>query len=280
MSIGFNRQKIISVLLLYCCVLLFSGCNSNHQTVQKVSDGKITKEENNDVIKEPVYKNKTVSEWIEQLKSDDSEKRFAAEDALYEMEAYALPVLVPALKNENAQVRSSVAIVLGEISDRETIPELLEALKDTDRKVRCAVAVAVSKFDKKIILPIITNRLKNEQDKEIKVLLRFIVAKLGDKSVVAMLIEDLKGKDSKACISASWALFNILDKSDIALLESLLKEQNDWVRITAAVILKNVGDKEHALRAIEIINSVKNTKVRDFILENFVENRKNIDKTK
>jgi HEAT repeat protein len=68
------------------------------------------------------------------------------------MEAYrslgrkAVPSLLKLLRDEDSEIRTFAANILGDIGDREAVPYLIRALKDTDENVKVASAESLGKI--------------------------------------------------------------------------------------------------------------------------------------
>ena len=92
-----------------------------------------------------------IRKHIEDLKSSDYQIHSRATDALRQIGKEAVPALIAALKDEDADVRRSAATALGKIGAeaKEAIPSLTDALKDEDADVRNNAAEALSKIGAK-----------------------------------------------------------------------------------------------------------------------------------
>src|SRR5262245_28950158 len=97
---------------------------------------------------EPKSGGKTLSQWVEELKSPDANKRIEAADRLEGFREKALPALdalVAALKDSDPKVRALAAKALGNLNQqgRPAVKGLLDAAKTSDTKTRAAAAVAL-----------------------------------------------------------------------------------------------------------------------------------------
>lgn len=120
---------------------------------------------------EPRYDGKTVSQWVQLLKSGEigrpgaeavpalisafkgqgADVRNRAAEALGGIGPSAVPALTAALKEEDAWVRRNAATALGRIGPaaKEAIPALLEARQDPSPDVQTAVAEALPRIGPK-----------------------------------------------------------------------------------------------------------------------------------
>lgn len=91
----------------------------------------------------------SVSYWAKTLKARDPQLRVRAASALGATRSEAaVPALLEALKDENADLRLAAIEALGRIGReaRGSIPALSEALTDTDPRIRSEAARALEKI--------------------------------------------------------------------------------------------------------------------------------------
>ncbi len=80
------------------------------------------------------------------FKSKEYDVHWRAADALAKIGGRAVDALVPALKNSNADIRASVANILGNIGDKRPVDELIALLQDLNADVRAVAAEALVKI--------------------------------------------------------------------------------------------------------------------------------------
>ncbi len=117
--------------------------------------------------KEPMSRGKTVSQWVELLKSQDPAERAMAANALEEIgpeAATAVPALTDALRDKEWEIRGMAASALGSIGPKakDAMPALVEALKDRNDRVREVVPLALAQVGQGDAVPALTAALKDE----------------------------------------------------------------------------------------------------------------------
>jgi HEAT repeat protein len=188
----------------------------------------------------------------------------------------AVAYLIRTLKDENYQVRTSAAFILGEIGDKRAVKQLIQSLKDKNRDVRYAAACALGDIkDKKALGPLIET-LKDEhwevrrdavcalyelKDKkasaplvetlidkrwEVRQDAAFALRKLGDKKAIEPLIHTLNDENERVRLHVASALGSFRDKKVVEPLIQALKDEDEKVRQNAAWALNSIGDKRAA----------------------------------
>ncbi|MFH0966483.1 MAG: HEAT repeat domain-containing protein [Methanobacteriota archaeon] len=84
--------------------------------------------------------------------------QYAAESALQEIGKTGVPLLCKGMSDTNPVIRSKIASILGEISDKRAVPALVQALADPDNDVRseavqALIAIGSPSYDK--VLPLL-----------------------------------------------------------------------------------------------------------------------------
>jgi len=96
-----------------------------------------------------IVKTTTIEALMEILASKDGVARQKARKSLTGLGKPAVPTLIRALKNSDADhIRWEAAKTLGAISDDKAIPSLIKALEDNDNDVRWVAAEALRKYKK------------------------------------------------------------------------------------------------------------------------------------
>lgn len=97
---------------------------------------------------------------IKALKSDDpSEHRIAAETLMLRKDPSTVPVLIDALSDRDARVRSCAVHALGEIQDPVAVEHIIGVLDDEYYGVRRGAVLALGKFKEPKAIPSLINRL-------------------------------------------------------------------------------------------------------------------------
>lgn len=125
--------------------------------------------------------------------------------ALGKTEKTAVPLLIDALKDPDADIRRDAAWNLGNLGDERAIPALTEALKDQDDDVRFHVARNLGKFEE---------------------------------PAVPFLLDALEDPDEYVRRYAAWILGVIGDDRAIPALETALNDPSEYVRKGAEQALK------------------------------------------
>ena len=163
---------------------------------------------------------KDIRAYIEKLKSQEEYARLAAAQALVEIGAPAVVLLVHALKVDDFNSRWMAARALGEIKDPRAVEPLIIALKDGDYRVGEGAAEALGKIK--------------------------------DPRAVAPLIDALKDGKWSVPEKAAVALGEIADPRAVEPLMAALKKKNPLIRKEAARTLGKIKDP----RAVEALIAV------------------------
>ena len=106
------------------------------------------------IYKDEIKKHdQTIRNMIQLLRSNDAEHWERAVRVLVKYGAYAVPLLIDNLAEEDERIRAGVCEILGRIGDPPALEPLLDALLDRNPAVRSRAAKAVSMFDKERVLP-------------------------------------------------------------------------------------------------------------------------------
>lgn len=110
--------------------------------------------------------------------------------ALGKTEKTAVPLLIDALKDPDADIRRDAAWNLGSLGDDRAIPALTEALKDQDDDVRFHVARNLGKFGGPAV-PFLLSALK-DPDEHVRRYAAWILGTIGDDRVIPALKDALE----------------------------------------------------------------------------------------
>jgi HEAT repeat protein len=188
----------------------------------------IKKEEPTPEKKPAAHQEKSVSDWVKQLKDTDSPVRKDAAKAL---------------------------AALGPQAD-SAVPALIESLSDPDKGVVQEVAIALSRVGA-LAIPALTEALKSKNE---NVFGGAVIAlgRIGPPAIPS-LTEMLRDKNTSTSTAAALALSNIRPAGVLAL-STLLKDQDMVVRITAATTLAQLTPppKEAVPGLVDALNSEGN----------------------
>ncbi len=182
---------------------------------------------------EPVFRGKTLTQWIEALESGDISVRKHAVDAMCSLGPVpnsAVPVLIEALRDESEEVRSRICYALGEIGPEaaSSVPSLIMALKDEYWFVRSGAAMALGKIgDKRAVEPLIT--CLKDSDYMVRKSAAQSLGNLGDIRALEPLKAAVKDSDRELRKTAAWALEQVKPATRPQL------EQHVWEQLVAMV---------------------------------------------
>ncbi|MDJ0620105.1 MAG: HEAT repeat domain-containing protein [Calothrix sp. MO_192.B10] len=164
---------------------------------------------------------KNVTELVSLLQKQDSLSAQAAEALGNIGDKQAVQPLITALSSEDKAIRENAATALGKIKDTRAVQPLLKALKDKVPKVRNAAQTAlaeIAKTDSKVLQSLMPGL------KQINLPLRGVFAKIGTPAVNP-LINALKDSNPVMRLNAAAILGNIGDRKAI---EPLKQNLTDW----------------------------------------------------
>jgi HEAT repeat protein len=119
---------------------------------------------------EPIVAGRPLSAWVKELKGKDpGERRSAALFLGSKGNTFAVPHLIPLLKDSDIEVRDAAARALGRIGPegKAAIGPLIEALKDSDDEVKAAAAEALEqyRYAARAAVPALTELVKSKNNK-------------------------------------------------------------------------------------------------------------------
>ena len=234
---------------------------------------------------------------IQLLSDQDKEVRNAASRALVAIGQGAAQAVVVALRNQDGNIRSGAALILGKLGlNPECLAALSEALKDQDASVRRSAALSIGTFaqgpDATTVIPALIDALENPDESvrsraaralsgvrpegpEYDVFGRPLPKPLIPipslpKSVIPILIGALKDQDPAVRRQAAEALAGIgpvAKAAAPALFESLTDRNPDVCRY-ATYALRNIGVKPPAIiPALNRLLKHPDRRIRDVAVE-------------
>lgn len=155
--------------------------------------------------------------------------------------------LVPALSDQDAQVRLSAARGLGNlgVSDTTVVSALAQALaSDADDGVRRAAAWSLGQLESHAAVPALSAALRRDRDIEVRRNCAWALGQIEDAGSVDALQAVLSDPDHELREKAVWALGQIEDSKSVAALVGVLHDADPDVRSQAAWALGQIGSKD------------------------------------
>jgi len=221
--------------------------------------------------------NRAVLLLIEQLKSKNYQfRRYAIFSLGCMKDSSVVPYIIKMLNDKHYIVRSMAAGTLQSLNDKRAVDPLIKALKnEKEPTVRCSIVRALAVFWDKKIIDTLINTFNKEADIAVKIDIANTLSFFNDeKSINALLniakntnencdirytaIESLgilKAKEALPLIQSyaeeptdalmravcAWAMGEFKDKSSLAILNKLLKDENESVRKEAKKAIEKIN---------------------------------------
>jgi HEAT repeat protein len=186
---------------------------------------------------------KNLESLIEALEDNDSDVRSSAAWLLGDYgDPDAVDALIGTLKDNDSYVRWKAAEALGKLNDKRAVDSLVQALGDRNEWVRKSAAEALGMLhDYRAVGPLI--QALEDENREVRYLAIQALGNLKDPEAVDPLIEALNDNDSYVREKAIEALGNLNDTRAIAPLTQVLDDENEviLIRDAAADALKKLG---------------------------------------
>lgn len=227
---------------------------------------------------------KEINGLIEQLAEGDIIDQYKAGRKLKKIGKPAVPALIDAIKGDNKRLRKAAMIVLGQIKDKSTVPVLIEELEKTkDKKMRAGLIIILGRMGDKRATPTLMKALNEEseevvaaaayslgklkEEKATSLLIPLLshsseyirqtvtkaIEKIGDKSI-PILIKDMEQRP----LNTRYLIVNILGKiggeQAVDTLLETLKDNNEYIRLSSAHALSELGNNRGYNLAIQYLN--------------------------
>ena len=187
---------------------------------------------------------------------DDADKgaddvRQSADNALSKIGVEAIPALIKALDDSDADVRYRVVCALGKMKDARVASVLIETLKDVDDGVRYRATEALGKIGATMAVPALIETLEDMND-SVRYCAVDSLGKIGDITAVPALIVALKDTDEEIRRSID----NALGKIGPAAIPELIKALQDPdvdIRYRVVYALRKIGDARVVPALVEIL---------------------------
>ncbi len=165
----------------------------------------------------------------------------------------AVPALIAALGDPDANVRMAAASSLGRLEDPRAIPGLINATRDGNVKVRSAAYEALSDFDDPRILEPMMAALK-DPDPDVRRQAAQSLGNLEDRRAVSPLIAALSDSSAEVRRAAAQSLGELQDPAAAGALAAALKDSKADVRRAAA---QSLGELELTTAPPALIAALK-----------------------
>ena len=152
----------------------------------------------------------------------------------------AVPPLISALSDPDANVRIAAANSLGQLGDPRAIPALVTASRDANPKVRAAAFDALTSFDDPRIFEPMVSALK-DPDAEVRERAAQVLGSLQNKQALQPLIAALADSSAGVREAAVRSLGELQDPAATSALAGALKDSRPAVRQAAAESLGELG---------------------------------------
>ncbi len=205
-----------------------------------------------------------VPSLIAALADTDAQVRLAAVQSLGEFDDdRVIRALSNALRNDtDAAVRNMAAWALGNIEDDAGVPALVHAVKnDRDDKVRATAIWALGQIESASAVPALTEILRSSGDAGVRKQVVWALGQIEDESAVPALAAALGDRDESVRNMAVWALGEIESDKAVGPLTDVLRSSNSAMRKQAAWALGQIED-EAAVPALSAVLRDSNVEVR------------------
>jgi HEAT repeat protein len=155
-------------------------------------------------------------------------------------DAEAVPGLLEALHDADADVRWAAAAALERIGDAAAVPGLLEALHDADADVRWAAAAALERIGDAAAVPGLLAALR-DANAGVRRAAAEMLGQIGDAAAVPGLLHALRDAEARVREAAAKALGQIGDATAVPGLLAALGDADADVRRAAAAALGEIG---------------------------------------
>lgn len=193
---------------------------------------------------------RSVGPLIDLLKDYDNWVRAqAALSLMLIKDSRAVEPLISVLKDKDFNVKYNAISALGEFKDNKAVKPLIAALKDKDEIIRNQAALSLGQLhDHQAIEPLIQG-LRNEENYLYPGALNDLdpdwINTKSAKSMVPVLITDLKSNDQNIRCTAATLLGYLKDNRAVEPLTNALNDDNKDVRRNAAKALEDITGKKN-----------------------------------
>jgi HEAT repeat protein len=174
----------------------------------------------------------------------DQYVRGDAADTLIRLDGEAIPALQRGLRSEDETIRNNVAMILGEVRDKQAVAALLEAMTSEPPVVPSAAASLVKIGDPAAVEPLIEClRHENEQ---IRLYAAWALGGLGDQRAVDPLVKILRDPVPEVRGIAAHALGLLKARKAVNPLVEAINDPDENVRMSIVHALGRIGERRTA----------------------------------
>lgn len=210
-----------------------------------------------------------VDQWLVRLMcadiaGGDEDERNKAFESLKEM-GKVHGLLIEALRDDEASVRSGAARALGELGIEKAIPDIVEMIANSEEddyegRTRISGFWALVNLGQAGVGPL--TEMLASPDEDIRGKAVWALGKIGDRRAAHPLIDMLGDEESFVRRDAVMALGRIKESTAVVPLIGRLNDEAAEVRWAAAISLKKLGDRK-ALEHLERLLDDEDEKVRE-----------------
>jgi HEAT repeat protein len=176
-----------------------------------------------------------------QSNADDG-MRDAAVRALGEIgDESAIDALLATLEASGGPTEPMVEAV-ARVGDRKAVPALLTLLSDPSDEIRAAAAHALAELEDPCALEPLLELLRNNRNSDVRESAALALGLIGDRSVVAALIEALHDTASSVRVEAAWALGHLRAAEAVDPLLEHVNGVDGSLRFAGILALAEIGD--------------------------------------
>jgi len=193
---------------------------------------------------------RVIEPLIRSLAIEDDKVFQAAFQGLLKIGKAAVEPLIAHLKDENSQMRLSVAWLLGAIGDAQAVAPLIDALSDQDMSVRVTAISALGDLsDSRAIEPL--SRFLNDDDEWTRRAVIISLGQIGEQDTTDIIVSALDDSSQVVQLGSAQVLAELADERARDKLEELLattwrqEAQNALRRLAREPNAPSIFDKEY-----------------------------------
>lgn len=183
-------------------------------------------------------------------------KKFAKDD----------PILIKSLSDGNPVVRAAAAKTLAELRDTTALKPLSQTTNDGDAEVRRAAVVALGRLRNPEAVPHLIKRLSDEAW-EVRGDAAAALGLIGDPAAIDPLFTLVADPDGYVRSTAGSALLDLAKEPAKATFAKHLQDENPAARVTAALALARIGNREGVPLIYASMKSAEDPQMRSRCIE-------------
>lgn len=182
-----------------------------------------------------------IAPLIEALDDSSLNARNAAADALHNIGAPAVPLLLAALESEIEETRRRSALILGSLGSEQARDGLTGLLNDPEWSVRRAAAEALGLIGTSDATDALLSTFADDSDEDVRAAAASALGVIGDEKAIAPLVDSLETAEWTVRRAVSQALTQFGPRA-ISALNAALQHSSEAVRDAAAEVMDKIGD--------------------------------------